>query len=227
MEASRSSTMTIVDALSVSNQKTLDAIAKIGEQIKTTNDSANKIDEAIQIITSIAEETNLLSLNASIEAARAGDQGKGFAVVANQIQKLAEQSNDSATQIDAITNELIHDSMTAVETMQEVRDVMERQSDKMVKTNDVFQEVNVGVENALNGVVHITDRTEGLDESRSRVIDVVQSLSAIAQQNAAGSEETSASVTEMGDTLKNISENATRLKDIAYQLDQSIRSIKI
>ena len=166
-------------------------------------------------------------MNASIEAARAGEQGRGFAVVALQIQKLAEQSNDSATQIDAITNELIHDSMTAVETMQEVRDVMERQSDKMVKTNDVFQEVNVGVENALNGVVHITDRTEGLDESRSRVIDVVRSLSSIAQQNAAGSEETSASVTEMGDTLKNISENATQLKDIAYQLDQSIRSIKI
>lgn len=227
MQDSSGQAMEIMHELMEVNEQTRASIEEIAEQTNITNASAQKIKEATGIITAIAEETNLLALNASIEAARAGEQGKGFAVVALQIQKLAEQSNDSATQIDAITNELIHDSMTAVETMQEVRDVMERQSDKMVKTNDVFQEVNVGVENALNGVVHITDRTEGLDESRSRVIDVVQSLSAIAQQNAAGSEETSASVTEMGDTLKNISENATRLKDIAYQLDQSIRSIKI
>lgn len=227
MQNSSGQAMEIMHELMEVNEQTRASIEEIAEQTNITNASAQKIKEATSIITAIAEETNLLALNASIEAARAGEQGRGFAVVALQIQKLAEQSNDSATQIDAITNELIHDSMTAVETMQEVRDVMERQSDKMVKTNDVFQEVNVGVENALNGVVHITDRTEGLDESRSRVIDVVRSLSAIAQQNAAGSEETSASVTEMGDTLKNISENATQLKDIAYQLDQSIRSIKI
>lgn len=227
MQDSSGQAMEIMHELMEVNEQTRTSIEEIAEQTNITNASAQKIKEATGIITAIAEETNLLALNASIEAARAGEQGKGFAVVALQIQKLAEQSNDSATQIDVITNELIHDSMTAVETMQEVRDVMERQSDKMVKTNDVFQKVNVGVENALNGVVHITDRTEGLDESRSRVIDVVQSLSAIAQQNAAGSEETSASVTEMGDTLKNISENASQLKDIAYQLDQSIRSIKI
>lgn len=227
MQDSSGQAMEIMRELMEVNEQTRASIEEIAEQTNITNASAQKIKEATSIITAIAEETNLLALNASIEAARAGEQGRGFAVVALQIQKLAEQSNDSATQIDAITGELIHDSMTAVETMQEVRDVMERQSDKMVKTNDVFQEVNVGVENALKGVVHITDRTEALDESRSRVIDVVQSLSAIAQQNAAGSEETSASVTEMGDTLKNISENATQLKDIAYQLDQSIRSIKI
>ena len=227
MQDSSGQAMEIMRELMEVNNQTRASIEEIAEQTNITNASAQKIKEATDIITSIAEETNLLALNASIEAARAGEQGKGFAVVALQIQKLAEQSNDSALQIDAITSELIHDSMAAVETMKEVRDVMELQSDKMVKTNDVFQKVNVGVEDALEGIVRITDRTEGLDESRSRVVDVVQSLSAIAQQNAAGSEETSASVTEMGDTLKNISENTTRLKDIAYQLDQSIRSIKV
>lgn len=227
MQNSSEQAMEIMRELMEVNEQTRTSIEEIAEQTNITNASAQKIKEATNIITAIAEETNLLALNASIEAARAGEQGKGFAVVAVQIQKLAEQSNDSATQIDAITNELIHDSMTAVETMQEVRDVMERQSDKMIKTNNVFQEVNVGVENALKGVVHITDRTEGLDESRNQVIDVVRSLSTIAQQNAAGSQETSASVTEMGDTLKNISKSATQLKNIAYQLDQSIRSIKI
>lgn len=227
MQASSEQAMDILRELMDVNEQTKLSIEEIAEQTNITNASAQKIKEATNIITAIAEETNLLALNASIEAARAGEQGKGFAVVALQIQKLAEQSNDSASQIDAITNELIHDSSRAVETMQEVQEVMELQSDKMVKTDAMFRQVNGGVEDALQGILHINDRTENLDESRSRVVDVVQSLSAIAQQNAAGSQETSASVTEMGDTLKNISENATQLKDIAYQLDQSVRKIKV
>lgn len=227
MQQSSGQAMEILRELMEVNEKTRISIEEIARETNITNASAQKIKEATGIITAIAEETNLLALNASIEAARAGEQGKGFAVVALQIQKLAEQSNDSALQIDSITNELIQDSTKAVETMQEVQGVMELQSDKMVKTDHVFRQVNGGVEDALQGILHITDRTENLDESRSRVVDVVQSLSAIAQENAAGSEETSASVMEMGDILKNISENATHLKDIAYQLDQSVRSIKV
>lgn len=103
------------------NQKARTAIDVIYEQTNTTNESAMKIREATNLITAIAEETNLLSLNASIEAARAGEQGRGFAVVAAQIQKLAEQSNESARQIEQIITSLIQDSNKAVETMDEVR----------------------------------------------------------------------------------------------------------
>ena len=103
---------------------------------------AQKIKEATTLIASIAEETNLLSLNASIEAARAGEQGRGFAVVASQIQKLAEQSNESASQIAEITSALIKDSTRAVETMQQVRDIMDEQSDKMTQTDEMFRQVD-------------------------------------------------------------------------------------
>ena len=89
--------------LDSTNGKTKEAIDRIYAQTHTTNESALKIKEATTMIAEIAEETNLLSLNASIEAARAGEQGKGFAVVAAQIQKLAEQSNESARQIEEIT----------------------------------------------------------------------------------------------------------------------------
>lgn len=92
------------------NQQAIASIDVIYEQTNITNISALKIKEATTLISSIAEETNLLSLNASIEAARAGEAGRGFAVVASQIQKLADQSNESANQIDQIIHALIEDS---------------------------------------------------------------------------------------------------------------------
>lgn len=227
MQNSSDQAMNILRELMEVNEKTKASIEEIAERTNITNASAQKIKEATGIIASIAEETNLLSLNASIEAARAGEQGKGFAVVASQIQKLAEQSNDSALQIDDITNALIHDSTGAVETMQEVQGIMELQSEKMIRTDEMFKQVMDGVEHALSEVIQINTRTENLDDSRNRVVDVVQNLSAIAQENAASSEETSASVIEVSGILEHISENATRLKDIAYQMDQSVKKIKI
>lgn len=227
MRDSSNQAMNILTELMEVNDKTKTSIEEIYEQTNITNASAQKIKDATTLIASIAEETNLLSLNASIEAARAGEQGKGFAVVASQIQKLAEQSNESAQQIDEITSALIQDSTKAVETMQQVRDIMDEQSDKMLKTDQMFRQVNTGVANALDSVVNITGKTENLDGSRSRVVDVVQNLSAIAQQNAASSEETSASVAEVSNIVVDISDNAAQLKEIAYGLDQSVKKFRL
>ena len=131
----------VIDKLTGIGEQTAKAIDKIYEQTNTTNASATKIKQATEIITSIAEETNLLSLNASIEAARAGEQGKGFAVVASQIQKLAEQSSDSARQIDAVIATLIEDSDEAVRTMADVKEVMQQQTEYVQETGDIFDEV--------------------------------------------------------------------------------------
>lgn len=227
MKNSSDHAMTILNELMSVNERTKTSIEEIYEQTNITNASAQKIKEATTLIASIAEETNLLSLNASIEAARAGEQGRGFAVVASQIQKLAEQSNESAAQIDEITSALIKDSTRAVETMQQVRDIMDEQSDKMTQTDEMFQQVDKGVSNAMNSVVNITGRTEKLDDSRSKVVDVVQNLSAIAEENAASSQETSASVAEVGNIVIDISENAAQLKEIASGLEQSVKKIRL
>ena len=112
----------IIEDLTASNDKSMEAVKHIARQVNATNESAMKIRAAVDLITSIAEETNLLSLNASIEAARAGEQGRGFAgLVAGQIQKLAEQSNESAGSIADIIGELLKDSENSVHIMEEVR----------------------------------------------------------------------------------------------------------
>ncbi|MGN1171078.1 MAG: methyl-accepting chemotaxis protein, partial [Lachnospiraceae bacterium] len=179
------------------------------------------------LITSIAEETNLLSLNASIEAARAGEQGRGFAVVAGQIQKLAEQSNESARAIEAIIDELITDSEKAVATMDDVRQIMTAQSDKVEATGRMFAEVMEGIGQSINGVTTIAEHTANMDEARIKVVDIVQNLTAIAQENAASTEETSASVTVVNNVVSNISGSAAELNEIASALQASVGFFKV
>ncbi|MCX4338794.1 MAG: methyl-accepting chemotaxis protein [Lachnospiraceae bacterium] len=209
------------------NDEAREAIDVIYEQTNTTNESALKIREATSLITSIAEETNLLSLNASIEAARAGEQGRGFAVVAGQIQKLAEQSNDSARQIETIIDLLIEDSQKSVATMEDVKQIMESQNESVVHTDESFRQVGEGIRTSIEGVNKISEMTKKMDEARIVVVDVVQNLTAIAEENAASTEETSASVTEVSSIVTQISENANRLREVANRLEKNMETFKI
>lgn len=213
----------IIAALNDVNLRTKEAIQIIYDQTNTTNVSAMKIREATDMITDIAEETNLLSLNASIEAARAGEQGRGFAVVAAQIQKLAEQSNESARQIDGIINSLISDSEKSVETMEEVKTVIEQQNENVANTENAFRNVKDGIDKSIEGIRAIAARTQKLDEARVKVVDVVQNLTAIAEENAASTEETSASAAEVGSIIATIAENTKQLNDIASEMEECIK----
>lgn len=216
-EASRS-----LDELNNINGKAKTSIDLIYQQTNNTNESAMKIREATALITDIANQTNLLSLNASIEAARAGEQGRGFAVVASQIQKLAEQSNDSARQIEEIITLLIADSNEAVNTMNEVKQIMDAQNKNIHGIEKQFDRLYEQIDMSMNGVSNIADKTQKLDDSRINVVDIVQNLTAIAQENAASSEETSASVTEVSDIVNQISGNVNELRQIAEHLESKM-----
>ena len=227
MQKSSEQASAILSELAAVNQETVDAIEVISQQTNTTNESALKIRDATNLITEIADETNLLSLNASIEAARAGEQGRGFAVVAAQISKLAEQSNESARKIEEIITSLIADSTKSVETMNHVRDIMERQNENVQKTDEAFQIVKDGIDRSMDGVKYIADKTTQLDEARVNVVDVVQNLTAIAEENAAGTEETSASATEFGNMIGDIESETQGLKDAANVIEESVGIFKL
>lgn len=227
MHKASENAMSILAELEKINQKTMEAIHIIGEQTQKTNESAAKIKVATDMISEIAEETTLLSLNASIEAARAGEQGRGFAVVANQIQKLAEQSADATTQITEVISELVNDAQESVQTMDEVKEVMNQQSENVSQTEKAFKNVEKGIAESIESVEKITDKTRKLDEARAGVVDVVQSLSAIAEENAASAEETSASASELGSIMEDVSQNANMLDEIAVKLNENVKRFKI
>lgn len=217
----------ILKALEQVNARAEENIDIIAEQTNTTNEAAMKISEATHLITSIAEETNLLALNASIEAARAGEQGKGFGVVASEIQKLAEQTNESAAHIEEIVQELLQDAEKAVETMYGVKEIMHTQSDHVEQTQSAFEQVQSGVQESIEGINRISGHTTRLNDARENVVGIVRNLTAIAEANAAGTEQTSASTTEVGAIMEDISGKSTAMRQAAQELDDGMNIFKL
>lgn len=214
--------VTTIEELQKINHKTKESIDVIYDQTNTTNTSAQRIKEATALITEIAEETNLLSLNASIEAARAGEQGRGFAVVAGQIQKLAEQSNESARQIEEIINSLLEDSGKAVETMESVKEIMDEQNTNVEKTNDQVRQVIGQVDESIAAIDRIAQQSGKLNEARLVITDTVQNLTAVAEENAAGTQESAASVAQIGELIRDIAQIAGEQRDIADKLKENM-----
>lgn len=216
-----------VRGLSEVNGNTEQAIDEISAQTISTNESAMKIKDAAQLITSIAEETNMLSLNASIEAARAGEQGRGFAVVASQIQKLAEQSNDSAKLIDSIIVNLIEDSNNAVETMHKMKDIMLEQSKQLTYTEEQFSEIYSNIEVTKQGITTIYDSVRNMNKERLVVVDVVQKLSEIASDNAAGTEQILASTEMFETTVRDVSDASEQLVTVSSNIGESVSGFTV
>ncbi len=217
----------ILGELNNSNLKTTDAIKKIAKQTEETNESVKSISQAAEVITSIAEETNLLALNASIEAARAGEHGKGFAVVADSIQKLAEQSNNSAREIMEIIGALIQESEKTVEIMKEVNAIVEEEGEKVGETKNIIGQVADEIKNSLSEIDAVNEKAGAIKAASAEISTVIQGLSAISEENAAATEETNASVEELNAMMQELSQQATSLSATADHVQELMAQFKI
>lgn len=134
--------------------------------ILTTNESSGKIQNASQMIRTIAEQTNLLALNAAIEASRAGEAGKGFTVVADEIRKLAEQSNQFTKEIATVIGDLTGKTGQAVQTMQEVNNLVNSQTKSVETTNGKFEDVAVSIEKIKTVIEDLYNLGNNMGEKR-------------------------------------------------------------
>ena len=216
----RSANSNLEELLEIS-KRTNSAVDEVQHQTDETNQSALEIQEATNLIADIANQTNLLSLNASIEAARAGENGKGFAVVADEIRNLSEQSRQSAEEIMQIVNNLLDNSNTSVRTMSEVADNIEMQNQKLKETGNMFRSLNSEIYEVANAITQIREQTVTLDNHKNTVLGIVDNLAAIAQENAASTEETSASMMELHKIIQTCHEASSELVQLAQDLSEN------
>jgi methyl-accepting chemotaxis protein len=209
------------------NQESTKVANDVSEIIIETNSSAGKIVSASEMIKNIAEQTNLLALNAAIEAARAGEAGRGFAVVADEIRKLAEQSNNFTTEIEQVIKELTGKTNNAVESMKILDDIVKVQTRSVDDTNNKFAGIAEAVENMKNVLVDLNDSGRQMAVKKDEIIGIIQNLSAISEENAASTEEASAAVEEQTASMSEIASASESLTKLAQELKESVQKFKV
>ncbi len=217
----------MLDELSKINTSTAQTIDIVTDQTDRTNQSAEKINEAVVAIQDIASQTNLLSLNASIEAARAGESGRGFAVVAEQIRKLAEDSAESAEQIEAIVRELISNSEDGVAKMHDLSENSQVQADRLDKTKTSFDELKQEIESVSTASREIFDQTNSINDLKNGVSGVIEQLAAIAEENAASTQETSASMNTLTENIDRCKDETEILSTLSTELNEQTSKFKL
>lgn len=206
---------------------TIDTINIVSEQTNRNNDSAVHINKAIEIIKGLANQTNLLSLNASIEAARAGESGRGFAVVAEEIRNLSEESSNNALEIERIVKDLVDNIVSSVVKMNEVMNNVQKQQECLQETRTAFERLTE--EAALVGEVtgEINEQTQILDNLKGTVTDSVNSLASVVEENAASTEETSAGMTLLSDTIGECTEDTLHLVELSHLLNEQASRFRL
>lgn len=208
--------------VATSSQQSVDSVNDISQQIGETNNAISVIREAVDMITSIASQTNLLALNASIEAARAGDAGRGFAVVAEEIGSLSNQSNQSASDIRAIVNNIIEQSTRSVKLSSKVAEIITQEQEYISGAQAKFEALNAEINNSLEEIRYISEKTDTLNAAKDTIVEAVAELSAISEENAASTQEVTASVTTISEDVQTINANSETTRDLSGQLTETV-----
>ncbi|MCG0277925.1 MAG: methyl-accepting chemotaxis protein [Thermanaeromonas sp.] len=199
----------------------------LAEAVETLGERSQQISQIVGVISGIAEQTNLLALNAAIEAARAGEQGRGFAVVADEVRKLAEQSAQASDQIVGLINEIQKETARVVAGMKEgVRDV-EKGTEVMQRCGEAFGAIEQAVGELLARIQDVAEKAEEMAQGARSIKDAAESLAAGTEETAAGTEEVSAAAEEQTASVEKISEAAARLAGAARALEEAVGQFKL
>lgn len=194
----------------------------LSEQTVLTNEAVSKISHATELITDIASQTNLLSLNASIEASRAGEHGKGFSVVASEIQQLSQQSNSAAKEIKEIVNNLSSHSSQTLNRVEETRKMIEKQEENILNAGKSFQNVRDGICETADVMAYIMDKAKQLEDIRMDTVAIVQNSAAISEENTAGIEEIAAEIENVYADIEHISAKTKKLHKLSEEMGKRI-----
>lgn len=226
MDTANTSAHESIDDAAKSFSHASESISTISEKIHETHDAIEKINDAVNIISDIASQTNLLSLNASIEAAKAGDAGKGFGVVAGEIKKLAERSNESAEQIHEIVLEVEGLSAESVNAALEMKNLIDNERTKLLAAQEKFKALDAEIKISLQEITEVSEVISKLDGIKNTILEEVNNLAAASEETSATDEEVAASAITIAENVKKVADDTETMNKLADDLTEAVESFR-
>ena len=203
------------------------AIVTLASSVELLGRRSEEIGKIVDVITSIADQTNLLSLNAAIEAARAGESGRGFSVVAEEVRKLAEGSGKAAEQIGELIKEVQSETGKAVKYMEIGTREVAVGTEVVGRSGSTLVEIT----EAVNRTAELADRiASAMADQRERTVAVdraMHDIAAVVEENAASAQETAAAAEEQTACMEEVSSSAQDLADMAHRLEDSVHIFRV
>lgn len=216
-----------VTALRQISQHSRVSINKVYVALEQLVNQSKDISRITNSITEISKQTNILSLNAAIEAARAGASGKGFAVIADEVRHLSVQTNDSSVHISRIIQELQAGMADFQGYMMETKESLEQQDHQVAETLASFGAIDESIAGISTQIGQIHEKVEQTRTINSRLAESVHSVASVAEQTAAGVQEVNASSTQQDQAISDIARQAEEINEISQRLFREINVFKI
>lgn len=211
-----------IKSMQNSSQKMDDGISAISKRIETVNTTVDKVSNIVSVIEEISSETNLLSLNASIEAARAGDAGKGFAVVAQEIRVLSDNTNTELENIKQIISSLVEECRYCVQASGTIVEDNAKQKEEIKAVLDEFGSLDEQIQKTAEKADEIEELVTAMIELNDDITKSSNSLTDVSAANAAATEEMNANIEELNAMMNGVSEMAGNMNDESDGLKEAL-----